>query len=1489
MQSLCNKRKNDTLKWIKYIFNVCFWTVVSLYLLIAVMVHIPYVQQSLASGVASVISSKLNTRVEIGRVDLGFLNRLVIDNTTIYDQGGKPMVRAARLAVRIDLLQLVEGRIRISSAQVFSTHFTLYRANAASAPNFQFALDALASKDSTKAKTPLDLSVNSFIMRHCSVKYDQLDRPHTPGRFNPAHLHITNIGTYIRLNALTDDSLNVALNTLSATEQSGVKVDAMSLSLVAGGSECRLRDLSLRLPHSHIAIADITARYRRLADGKVDMGSLRYSALVKSASITPSDLSPVVPQLADYRNPLQLRLSASGTAKRVNVNRLQITSPSGELSASADGWYEASKPHASWSVNIHDLHSSLKILQPLSYVGLRGSASCTTSGVITTAAVVNTDAGSADVNMTLSANRHFSGTLAASDIALGTLLNDSRLGDVSASLSLSGSLPKGKRPTVTAEGEVSKFAYNGYTYSNININGSYADNTVKGSLIIDDPNISLVAQGEYADLGKGKQLVVEAQLDHFRPSVTRLTDKWGDAVFSSSITADLQASGVNDSKGVVTIGHFRMQSSSDTCTINNLQVRGGFDSHEHYLVMESDFGYAMLTGHFNYSSLVSSVTSQIGRHIPVIAPKNKDYEGDNNFTLIAHLNSTKWMRPLLGVPLDIRRPLLLRTNVSDASKSMVVECEAPLFIYDGATFSHANVNLHSHADSLICSAEVKKHQDNGDILDLSTHCNAADNLVDMSLGWLNEGKSRGCLNATSSFGKNSQGVTYAHVVVKPSDLTIGDKTWLVKSSDIHYTPKHIDIREFTIAHDRQHIIVNGTASASKSDSLHIDLNGIDVRYVLDLVNFHSVDFDGSASGKALIVAPFGDMSAHADLTVRDFLFERGRMGVLSANVNWNKQESQIDIDAIANDGDDARTIIKGYVSPKRDYIDLGIQADSTHIDFMHSFTESFISEIDGRAVGKVRLAGPLSTINLTGQLVVNGSAMISPLNCRYTLDNDTVTFVPDEIELKNAVIRDAYGNAGYVNGFIHHKHLTRLSYDLEVAADNLLAYDIRSFGDDTFYGTVFADGTVGIHGRSGYLRMDIDVTPRHGSTFVYNASTNDQISNQEFIKWNDVTSLIPNFSPSLNNSSSSLIPNFSLSLNNSSSSLIPNSSSLIPNPSSLIPNSSSDMFINFNINCTPEATIRLLMDSRTNDYITMQGNGMLRATYYNKGAFNLFGTYTLAHGTYGITIQNIIKKNFTFREGGTFVFGGNPYDATLNLQAIHTVNGVSLADLNVGNSFTNNTIKVNCLMNIGGIARNPQVSFDLDMPTVSSDEKQMIRSVLNSEDELNQQVVYLLGIGRFYPTGTNNSASREQSETSLAMQSLLSGTISSQISSVLNTVIKNDNWNFGANISTGDEGWNNAEYEGTVNGRLLNNRLLINGQFGYRDNVNTANTNFIGDFDIRYLLMPNGNLALKVYNQTNDRYFTKSSLNTQGVGIIMKKDFRSIIDLFGKKKKKDKK
>ena len=92
-------------------------------------------------------------------------------------------------------------------------------------------------------------------------------------------------------------------------------------------------------------------------------------------------------------------------------------------------------------------------------------------------------------------------------------------------------------------------------------------------------------------------------------------------------------------------------------------------------------------------------------------------------------------------------------------------------------------------------------------------------------------------------------------------------------------------------------------------------------------------------------------------------------------------------------------------------------------------------------------------------------------------------------------------------------------------------------------------------------------------------------------------------------------------------------------------------------------------------------------------------------------------------------------------------------------------------------------------------------------------------------------------------------------------------------MATGNEGMSNAEYEGLLSGRLFNDRLLFDGQFGYRDNVSTNTQNFIGDFTIKYLLTPSGNIALRAYNQANDRYFTKNSLNTQGIGIVFQKEF----------------
>ena len=44
-------------------------------------------------------------------------------------------------------------------------------------------------------------------------------------------------------------------------------------------------------------------------------------------------------------------------------------------------------------------------------------------------------------------------------------------------------------------------------------------------------------------------------------------------------------------------------------------------------------------------------------------------------------------------------------------------------------------------------------------------------------------------------------------------------------------------------------------------------------------------------------------------------------------------------------------------------------------------------------------------------------------------------------------------------------------------------------------------------------------------------------------------------------------------------------------------------------------------------------------------------------------------------------------------------------------------------MNISGQPRAPIIDFDFDLPNVNADEKQMVRSIVNSEQEMNQQVI----------------------------------------------------------------------------------------------------------------------------------------------------------------------
>ena len=1473
------------LKIFKHILNIMIWTLVGLYLFFILTFSIPAVQEYAGKKAGAMLSRRLGTSVAIERVEYHIPASLTLWGVQLKDQRSIDMLAARRLSARVDLLPLLEGRISIASAQLLGVHARLYRETADAPLNCQFLVDSLASKDTTST-SPLNLRVNSLIVRHSSVSYDCLTDSMTPQVLNPSHLAFKNISAHVILKCLTPDSLNVNVKRLAFNEQSGLQVDRLSLRVEGGRKGLRMADFQLRMPGTHIQLGPLTAFYRFRGDHFVQP-SLRYQGSISPSTVTLADLSCLLPALKTFHSTLSVATDFHGNSEMLTVPQLVVGSTTGDITLRMNGRIDhLRQQEPSWTAHINDLVLSAKTmtfisqnikgervsvpdeLTRLGNIHLKGTVRGQGISHIETTNQLLSDAGNVEMQMALH-QRQFKGRVNTQLFDLRRLLADDHFGTLSTLIDVSGQLPADGKPLlVKADGLVKQLEYNDYTYQNIQVKGQYSPTDIRGRLDIEDVHVGLLAEGSIVRQRGQYHVKVESRLHDLAPQAIHLSDRWGDARFSGHVSAHFTASDLNDAVGTLDITDLTMTSATDHYRLQELHLLTGYTDDVHYITLKSDFGEAEISGDFDYKTLPQSFTNFIAAKLPTLPglPKVNPHTC-NNFTLQARIHRSDWLEHLLLVPLRLTQPLTLHGMVNDQRQQIVIEGDIPEFYYDESRYERAHLSILSPLNVLQYDLSITKVGEEGDAVDIQMTGNAHNNLLSNTLQWDNvtprhaqatdsqpANRMRGRITTRTTFDASYDGLAKAFISIAPSELTVHNTDWFIQPATITYTEKGIDIGDFNIHNDHQKLTVNGTISERAQDTLFVELQDIDVSYVLDLVDFDAVSFGGRATGKGNLRGVLGNLEADARLVVNGFEFEHGRMGTLHADVNWNADDEQIDIRATADDGPDAKTYILGYVSPKRNYIDLGLQADGTHLDFARSFMESFISYIDGHGQGELRLAGPLDAINLTGDLVLNGEATVSTLGCTYQLRDARLHFIPNEIEFAHVPVYDIYGREAMMTGGIHHQELTNLTFDIFVKADNLLAYDFKDFGEDTFYGTVFATGQVAIHGRENSLLIEAEVTPQRGTVFVYNAASPDAINNQEFIVWGNA--------PSHRSTPDAV-------------------------PSAPAPVTRDDVTMRLKINATPDATVRLLMDERTADYITLRGNGELQTTFYNKGGFSMFGTYRVTEGTYGVTIQNIIKKNFVFKEGGTIVFSGDPYDAALQLQAQHTVNGVSLSDLNVGNSFSN-TVRVNCLMNIGGQPRAPIIDFDIDLPNVNADEKQMVRSIINSEEEMNQQVVYLPAVGRFYPQCANNAATTEESpsRTTLAMQSLLSGTLSGQLNDVLNRVIKSNNWNFGANISTGDEGWNNAEYEGIINGRLLNNRLLINGQFGYRDNKTTATPSFIGDFDIRYLLYPNGNLALKVYNQTNDRYFTKSSLNTQGIGIIMKRDFDGLSDLFGRSKER---
>ncbi|MDL2223677.1 translocation/assembly module TamB, partial [Bacteroidales bacterium OttesenSCG-928-M11] len=549
--------------------------------------------------------------------------------------------------------------------------------------------------------------------------------------------------------------------------------------------------------------------------------------------------------------------------------------------------------------------------------------------------------------------------------------------------------------------------------------------------------------------------------------------------------------------------------------------------------------------------------------------------------------------------------------------------------------------------------------------------------------------------------------------------------------------------------------------------------------------------------------------------------------------------------------------IDGMVFPVKKEIDLNFYPKNADASFLRKYIGSIAKDFSGEGSGEIRLFGYWNEPTLEGKAYMRNCRFgIEFLNTYYTF-SDTIYFAPDRFEINNVKLFDDKNNSGYVTAYAKHNLLKDFTYQANANFQNLLLFNANENMNSAFYGTVFGSGSGMIKGTEKEINISANVQNTDDSKITLNFMDKPEVIDHNFILFvdRDTQDDPQNNSEKQGGEQRKINP---------------------------LSNSGMELNLDLKLVVNEDATIEVIMDPVSGDKISTLGRGVLDVQYGTDTPLRIFGKYTIAEGKYDFSLEQLYFLHFNIHEGSSIYFKDDPYTAELDVKAAHTVQA-SLSDLSTQllDYSTRSKVPVDCVINLSGLLERPEISFDIELPGATAELERQVKSYIRTDDMMNRQILYLLVLSRFYTPPEFADADRNND------YSLLTATLSTQLSNILGSIT--DKVQVGTQFHHSNEGdFTSTEVELMLSSSFVDNRLIIYGNFGYIDNpyINDNNTPLVGDFDVEYKLTKNGDIRLKGFNHYNYRYYYSQSPQwTQGVGVLLRKDFDHFMDLFRKKKK----
>lgn len=1437
------------------------------------VLQVPAVQTRVVRKVTDILSENLQSEISIERVDYHFFNKIALSKVLFLDFNRDTLLYAEDLTAGIRKLGIKDKDFKLGQIYINNPLIRIIR-NAEGEMNLKWYLDHLKKQDSTGA---FNLTIDRIDLENAGFSLlDSAGNSSEIKKVDFTNLQLHSLNGTIEDFYTDGDTTSLNIYQLNFSDRSGFNIKRLDASLAISRNYIALQSAYINTDESILTLDKVELRTTGSAGYKNFINDVRLDVISENSMLSSSDLGYFVKIPDEIDEELIFSGRFTGTIAELRGRDIVIRYRENTIlncDFDISGLPEIANSFIylgvnEFSTNVADIRNinipglEMDNLPDLLYrigdMSFKGSFTGFTTDFVTYGEFI-TEIGSINTDISLrpdeSSTYRLNGLISGINIDLGKLTDSEKLGLLTIHANVDGNASSTKNFSGNISGRIDSVEIIDYDYRNIELIGRFTDKTWDGNIVVADENIRMDLLGLFNfndSLPEFDFTLNLAQADLYNLNIDK---KDSTSALSLIMTSNFKGNSLDNLDGEINLVSSNLTKKGKSIELYDFTIRTFLENNIPALSLTTDFVDAEIHGNYNFRGLKMISSSLISSLVTSSPVTTRQVTGPlNNFTFNITLKNTNALNDFFETGFVIAENSIINGSVLPDT-AILIEGSSEFIEFGNLRLDDIDFYLNTETSLLESGINTSTLHLPGNtyMRNLAISLNSIRDTFNLDIQWdnneeiLNKGKIRalGILDGSNR-------IPSLTLQIDSTEVYASNNQWRIDESSVDIDSGSLSINGINIHSRDKFYHVDGVISKNPYDTLHLAFRGIDISPLNHIRKRSSeeandsnrirMDLKGTLNGNISVTNVYINPLIESDIDIDNFSILGSEYGTVSLNSGFDYARKVVDI-AVSNDHNGVNMFnANGFYDPVDKRVNIDILTNSLPVDALNPLLSSFASDISGNATGHLRLHGT------TKNLYLNGSVMAERVNMRinylqtlYTI-NDSIFFTNEGFMFNNMRFDDEEGSTASLSGIVKHQNFRNYTADLTInMAEDFKVLNTGLKDNSSFFGTVYASGVAKIITEPDLLSFDIAATTGRDTRFVIPLSDELSVSEYSFINFVDLSG-------------------------NDEQKVLQNSE----------PPKQLGFDIRIDLAVTSDAVAEIIFDEKVGDKITGSGSGLLNINLNPKGDFRITGDYNIEKGDYLFTLGNILNKRFEVENGGTIIFNGDLDNAEIDLRAIYQKFNTSLGPI-LQDANRTERVSVEPQLVLSGRLFNPTVEFEINLPDSDEETKTYLRNAISSDEEVSRQFMYLLVMRSFYAEQSSTQYSSSPAGTT-AMATTTVEMISNQFSNWISQI--NDNFNLGINYQpgSGNKSLNPDEVQLAFETQILDDRVIINGNFDYRSTTTGNSTDQLtGDFEAEVKLTEK--VRLKVFNRFNDISSGKGPY-TQGIGIFFKKDFQKLGDLF---------